>query len=545
VPDERARREVAIGSEGVALRELLGRHPDVQIDRAAAAEGSVGFCPVRFLGFLVIVVLCLLATLWRRDLRSDATSTARGRRRSARARVKMETSLTKVALRYLLSALRLARETGATNRGCERTAMIGELQQRELAIASWLRPQARGIASPLTELTCIGTRVGTLRKHNQDRVLCARFSDGNGGAADAFVVCDGIGGLEHGADCAETAIAAFVLVLAAMTSSGVPLRVSLRAAAEYANQRVYELFGGHGGTTLAAVVVHAHDAFICSVGDTRVFAVRDASPPATGADLEQLTPDDTLQGALDALGQKGTEPSPEHHKLLQFIGMGPDVEPHLASFGDAFEARFFLVCTDGAYRLPSGVAALVARNATTARQLVERLLECAEWFGVGDDATAATFASQFLESTPHNNLAAQTLVLWGVANSSMHMFIDVHAARAVRNVFMHGGASLVARESAIVVQTRANRPPAYRVASDDRPVVKEVPNAAPSTRDVPRDASVARDIPFRSEQSRTKAGKKRRDQVPRPQGRDGEVIIGPAPDVDDNPNTPRTPKSGE
>lgn len=127
--------------------------------------------------------------------------------------------------------------------------MNGPTSDPEALLASWLRPQARGISS-LGELVCFGTRTGTDRKANQDRVLVARFADSRSGLADLYVVCDGMGGMAEGATCAEVGITNFVVSLVALITSGRPAPAALLEAAQHANRRVFSLFGGRGGTTL-------------------------------------------------------------------------------------------------------------------------------------------------------------------------------------------------------------------------------------------------------------------------------------------------------
>ncbi|NOU33842.1 MAG: hypothetical protein HOO96_38605, partial [Polyangiaceae bacterium] len=78
--------------------------------------------------------------------------------------------------------------------------MVRDVTEREAVIAEWLRPQSKGIAAPIAELTCIGTRTGPDKRTNEDRVIYARIPDDRGSAADAFIVCDGIGGLDQAAD---------------------------------------------------------------------------------------------------------------------------------------------------------------------------------------------------------------------------------------------------------------------------------------------------------------------------------------------------------
>jgi PPM family protein phosphatase len=290
------------------------------------------------------------------------------------------------------------------------------LSAQESVLASLARSQLKGILSPLAEWACIGTRPGLNRattEANEDRLLCARLTYRFGPQADVFVLCDGIGGMADGGRCAEIATAAFILSLSSRVSLGPSdPRGALRDAATIANRKVFAEYAGRGGTTLSCVLIVHGTFYACSIGDTRIFAVDE-----TGA--RQLTVDDTMRSALAAAGQETSDLGPEHDRLVQFVGMGADLQAHVDELKVGPGVRFFLLCTDGAYRLPGDLFANVATHASTARELVERLLTVAKWVGVTDDASAVALSSKLLDAAPHgeqiqHNGQSTVLRVWGV-----------------------------------------------------------------------------------------------------------------------------------
>jgi hypothetical protein len=220
--------------------------------------------------------------------------------------------------------------------------------------------------------------------------------------------------MADGGRCAEIATAAFMLSLSSRLSLGDSDPCgALRDAAANANRKVFAEYAGRGGTTLSCVLILRGIFYACSIGDTRIFAVDET-------DARQLTVDDTMRSALAAAGQEITNPGPEHERLIQFVGMGADLQAHVNELKVGPGVRFLLLCTDGAYRLPGDLFAKIATHASTARELVERLLAVAKWVGVTDDASAVALSSKLLDAAPQSEQIqrdGQSILLrvWGVS----------------------------------------------------------------------------------------------------------------------------------
>lgn len=311
----------------------------------------------------------------------------------------------------------------------------------EELLAEWLRPQARGIASINDDIS-IGTRTGAERKSNQDRALVARFGDVRSGPVDVFVTCDGMGGMVEGGSCAEQGIAGFLLALARLMLGGLHVTSALQESVQEANRRIFARYNAEGGTTLAAIVSHRGSVTAACVGDTRLMLVRN-----DGSSV-QLSRDDTMGGALDALGHVRVERTPEHDRLVQFVGMGRDLQPHVFPVADLHACRFLVLTTDGAYRLGGELVPSVSRHAVSPKQIVDRVLRMAEWLGGSDDATLIAVTGHSLRS------AATTepdglLRIWGPSHQQLVLWLPQ----------CEGPRALERREARAPAQVAASRPP--------------------------------------------------------------------------------------
>ncbi len=294
----------------------------------------------------------------------------------------------------------------------------------EEELISWLRaPLAKAISSPFGNIVSLGTRVGKGRPANQDRLLVARFPDAGGQPTDVVAVCDGMGGMESGERCAELGIANFVVSLGALVGLGRRLGEALQEAAQYANARVRERYHGEGGTTLTAVLLNRGQAWACTVGDTRLFG-------SGAAGFAQLSHDDTVAGALAEVHHHPKNSfdllaEPEHLKLLQYVGMKGEIEPHVFSIDRPNKYRFLFICSDGAYRPPANLLPALAAEATSPRQLVERLCALAEFVGGADDASAVAIDARMIEERgQHEQPMRRTLQLWGPSTTQVATFLN-------------------------------------------------------------------------------------------------------------------------
>lgn len=288
----------------------------------------------------------------------------------------------------------------------------------ESTVAAWLRPPRAkgGVVGLLDEKVGLGTRAGTHKDINEDRLLCAQLFDREGAEATLIVVCDGMGGMRAGARCAELGISTFVLSLSRQLGQGTTPAQALHNATQYANDRVWREHRGDGGTTLTAVLLHREQTWACTVGDSRLFGYG-----AMG--LRQLSRDDTLEGALASVNghslAHGNNPrrDSERQRLVQFLGMGEGLEEHIIRVESEL-FRYLFICSDGAYDPAGPMLPAIAAFAKTPKLLAERLCALAEWVGGPDDASVAVIDSSPIANGLLEREPTRLLRIWGPAAGS-------------------------------------------------------------------------------------------------------------------------------
>ena len=137
------------------------------------------------------------------------------------------------------------------------------------------------------------------------------------------------------------------------------------------------------GTTVVAALVAGDRIIIASVGDSRIYRLRQGA-------LEQLTKDDTWLASV--LGEKQAEDAdPQHplrHVLTSVVGTKDDVKP--GSREEQLETGDrFLLCTDGVHgKLDASALTSLLVVAPSATEGAESLVHEAITRGTSDNATA-------------------------------------------------------------------------------------------------------------------------------------------------------------
>lgn len=215
-----------------------------------------------------------------------------------------------------------------------------------------------------------------------------------------FVVADGMGGHNAGEVASHLAVETIHGFIAESAQSsditwpfGLEVTNSidvnrLITAVRLANREIYsegsksaELSGM--GTTVVAALVAGDRMALVSVGDSRIYRLRNGT-------LEQLTSDDTwLASVLGAKQAEHADPGhPLRHVLTSVVGTRDDLKPesreeHLRA-GDRF-----VLCTDGVHgRLDNAALTSVLARAATAEDGAEKLVDEAITRGTSDNATA-------------------------------------------------------------------------------------------------------------------------------------------------------------
>lgn len=271
-----------------------------------------------------------------------------------------------------------------------------ENDQLENSLKKWLmrRTIPTGIRRVGDFSLALGSDVGLVRDENQDRAVVLRSANENGKNYIIGVLCDGMGGMDSGAKCASLAISSFLN--SCYINSFLPPHERMLKATMSANEAVFNLFEGSGGTTLSAFIYENDDSFFgVNVGDSRIYSL--------SSSLNQLTVDDTLSAQFASKIQEQ-----EYHgrnDLLQYVGIGKDIEPHIIKFIKSEKNTLYLLTSDGIHFLPKDIIYTVAKVAEQPGLIVKRLSDLSKWCGGRDNASLIVFTTDdLLVESSHSNL---------------------------------------------------------------------------------------------------------------------------------------------
>ncbi len=171
------------------------------------------------------------------------------------------------------------------------------------------------------------------------------------------IVCDGMGGMQNGADASRLAIHAAADAFRDGYRTGITSDAVcelLRDAAAAANRAVFDA-AGHGpsrirmGSTLAGAFFQNHIASLVNVGDSRAYLI------GAEGDAMQLTLDHTVVQLLYERGDIGADERANHprrNELTRAIGVSYRI------LADSYQLQLrdddkLLLCSDGLYNLVS------------------------------------------------------------------------------------------------------------------------------------------------------------------------------------------------
>lgn len=262
---------------------------------------------------------------------------------------------------------------------------------------------------------CIGTTIGLHRTENQDVASCFKMTDSTGSIFGA-AVCDGMGGMLNGRDCAKAAVAALFAEL--MSPPAIANGDRLTAAVEHANREVFRLYSSHGGTTLSCVVVdHVGNVSAVNVGDSRIYKY-------SSNYIELITRDDNVINR-DELGAAFEVPLFGEH-LTQYIGMEPGLEHCVIEQSLLKSTHKLLLASDGLWRSNEGAFEAVARGAGNASTMATRLLQLCDWCGGLDNASLIAIDDITFMSSECCAVEQFGVDLW---TPDAHIFLPFYDAR--------------------------------------------------------------------------------------------------------------------
>jgi serine/threonine protein phosphatase PrpC len=230
----------------------------------------------------------------------------------------------------------------------------------------------------------VGSSKGWVRSANEDAALVARlrFVGTPGRNCDVAIVCDGMGGMQHGRLSAQLALGVFVSRLLAQANVE-PLRRRVERAILSAQQAVFDRVQGDGGTTLTAVCVEGTRTCVAHVGDSRAYEVDERGR------LTQITRDDTLGAAL----KRAESDQGDFNRLIQYVGMpgGSEegaFEPQILELTASLTRAGFILASDGVYGVGKDAVDRVASHSPSGFETIRRLINVADGFGGLDNASA-------------------------------------------------------------------------------------------------------------------------------------------------------------
>lgn len=247
-------------------------------------------------------------------------------------------------------------------------------------LAAWFmrRTATSGVRRVAQLNGAVATDIGSVREENQDRVALVRGYDRSGRPFILAALADGIGGMKKGAECAAVTLGTFIDSIVADAQLSPDPSDWLARGAHRANREVHTKLVGEGGSTLvAALLVNGRPPHWLSIGDSRVYQAGDGK-------LHQRSLDDTLDGQLGKPGG-GRRPN-----LLQFVGIGDALEPHIEAIADV--SGTMLLTSDGVHFIDADYLAKVVYYAPDLGFCVRRLTELAKMLGGPDNASVAALS---------------------------------------------------------------------------------------------------------------------------------------------------------
>ena len=203
-----------------------------------------------------------------------------------------------------------------------------------------------------------------------------------------FVVADGMGG--HARGDVASRLAVDVVRAAYYHDDGLPddLARALGLSVERANEVLYDENGGSAdnprmGTTLTALAIRDHEAFVAHVGDSRAYLIR-------GRAIHRLTEDHSLVSELvknGLLTAMEAEHHPSAHVIVRAVGLERALPVELYGPLPLFDGDTLVLCTDGLSRLVGPAEIRRVAGGRVPRRACERLVSLANRRGGPDNIT--------------------------------------------------------------------------------------------------------------------------------------------------------------
>lgn len=251
------------------------------------------------------------------------------------------------------------------------------------ALLHWLSRKTSDYgAQAADDIAALATATGNTRKENQDCAVAMHFDgEDTSQSFNAFIVCDGIGGMQDGGVCARIAVAAFTSALLERRSQTAMDR--LLWAVRSANDEIHAIYRENGGTTLSCIFQeYKRPPLAINVGDSRIYKV-------TPKEVSQLTTDDNIASQMKAMsnGAIVTGQVSFGKQLTQFVGIGPELLPRELQLPEV-DISGYLMTSDGIHCISQETFCEIIQHAPTPLDRVKRLSAVARWGRATDNSTA-------------------------------------------------------------------------------------------------------------------------------------------------------------
>lgn len=254
-----------------------------------------------------------------------------------------------------------------------------------------------------SDLFCLNSNLGLKRSENQDRTA-ALFVNSGGKSKQSFycfVLCDGMGGMKQGALAASVAASTFMESLIFLRSA--PPEERLLQSALIANDAVKISQGG--GSTLSAVMISENAVYSLNAGDSRIYS------KSREGSVKRHSKDDNLKEFVGG----------DDEGLLQYIGMGKGLRPHVNKINTDFEIIF--LTSDGVHSLETQVFDSIVRHSNSSTDLCDRLVSTAVWTGGHDNASVVAVSNSIFDNLKTEHPGPE-IAVWDNTSEMQIIWVD-------------------------------------------------------------------------------------------------------------------------
>jgi serine/threonine protein phosphatase PrpC len=219
----------------------------------------------------------------------------------------------------------------------------------------------------------LASEIGIVRKDNQDKVVAFQINNKTN-KIFSIILCDGMGGMINGAECAALTISSFIMSIYYSNKKFISEKAI--DAVKTANSAVFKRHNGRGGSTLSAILFDCNNNLVgINVGDSRIYSLERQK-------INKITIDDTI---AEHISNKEEFDYTRKNELLQYIGIGDSIEPHLIKINKNYDS--LLLTSDGLHFVGAEILNRIFISASEKNVIAKRLTELSKWLGGQDNAS--------------------------------------------------------------------------------------------------------------------------------------------------------------